>query len=125
MEETSSSQRKPDDKAAVQIAGKSAKTAPTAKTPKKPAKPKEPLVDNGNCTVTDPNSGLMWKKSDAWLDTKRYYTWQTHQGYVDEINKDKFAGYDDWRIPSKADALTLFDKTKKCLDKNCNPHSIL
>lgn len=79
---------------------------------------KEPLKDNGDGTITDPNSGLMWKKDDSWLDTNKFYTWAEHKPYVDKINKEKFAGYDDWRVPSKAEALTLLDKSKVCLDKN-------
>jgi len=79
---------------------------------------KEPLVDNGNGTITDPNSGLMWKQTDAWLDTKRFYTWAMQQGYVDKINEEKFATFSDWRLPCKVEALTIFDKTKECVDKN-------
>jgi len=92
------------------------KTAPA----KKPTPELKPFVDNGNGTVTDPNTGLVWKKTDAWLDTHKFYTWQAHRGYVDEINKEKFAGYDNWRIPSKSEAVTLVDKTggKQCEDKN-------
>ncbi len=88
--------------------------------PKKQAPPAKPLEDNGDGTLTDPTSGLTWKKSDAWLDMKKFYLWQDHREYVDKANKEKFAGYDNWRIPSKAEALTLFDKTgtKKCMDKN-------
>ncbi len=89
-----------------------------AKAAKKEEKPKEPLVDNGDGTVTDPSTGLMWKKTDAWLDTHKFYTWAMHREYVDKVNKEKFAGYDNWRIPSKKEAATLVDKTKKCMDKN-------
>ena len=97
-----------------------AKPAPKAapKAAAKPKEPKKPLVDNGDGTVTDPNSGLMWKKSDAWLDTQKYYTWPGHVEYVEGVNKEKFAGYTDWRIPSKAEAATLFDKTLENFDKN-------
>ena len=79
---------------------------------------KKPLVDNGDGTITDPNSGFMWKQTDAWLDSKRFYTWAMHKEYVDQVNKDNFANYSDWRIPSKAEALTIVDKTKECVDKN-------
>ena len=87
---------------------------------KKPVPELKPLVDNGDGTITDPNSELIWKKTDAWLDTHKFYTWQAHRDYVDEINKEKFAGYDNWRIPSKNEASTLVDKTggKLCEDKN-------
>lgn len=94
------------------------KAAAKAKPAKKEKPPAEPLVDNGDGTITDPNSGLMWKKSDAWIDTHKFYTWMAHREYVDKINKEKFAGYENWRIPSKAEALTLFDKDKECMDKN-------
>jgi hypothetical protein len=92
------------------------KTAPA----KKPTPELKPFVDNGNGTVTDPNTGLVWKKTDAWLDTHKFYTWQAHRDYVNGVNKEKFAGYDNWRIPSKGEAVTLVDKTgsKQCEDKN-------
>jgi len=97
----------------------SAKAAKAAAA-KKAAPESKPLVDNGDGTVTDPNSGLIWKKTDAWLDTHKFFTWQAHREYVDETNKEKFAGYDNWRIPNKAEAVTLVDKTgtKECEDKN-------
>ncbi len=104
----------PAPKAASAKAGVKAK----AKAAKKEEKPKEPLVDNGDGTVTDPNTGLMWKKTDAWLDTKKFYTWAMHREYVDKVNKEKFAGYDNWRIPNKKEAATLVDKSKQCMDKN-------
>ena len=94
----------PSEKPAL---GKQAKPA----TAKKSVPELKPLTDNGDGTVTDPNTGLIWKKTDAWLDTHKFYTWQAHREYVDNINKEKFAGYDNWRIPSKAEALTLVDKT--------------
>jgi hypothetical protein len=97
-------------------AGTEKKAAPA----KKPVPELKPLVDNGDGTITDPNSELIWKKTDAWLDTHKFYTWQAHRDYVDKINKEKFAGYDNWRIPSKNEASTLVDKTggKLCEDKN-------
>jgi hypothetical protein len=82
----------------------------------------EPLVDNQDGTITDPNTSYMWKKTDAWLDMKRFYTWPNHKEYVGWVNKnkEKFGGYDNWRIPNKAEALTLFDKSglKSLVDKN-------
>lgn len=96
--------------------------AKKAEAAKKAGPVGEPLVDNGDGTITDPNTGYMWKKTDAWLDMRKFYTWADHGQYVDWVNenKDKFGGYDNWRIPSKKEALTLFDKSgvKSLIDKN-------
>ena len=60
---------------------------PVAKPVAKPAKkPSEPLIDNGDGTITDPNSGLIWKKSDAWIDTQKFYLWSDHREYVEKVN---------------------------------------
>jgi hypothetical protein len=102
-----------------------AKPAPKV-APKVAAKPKvekKPLIDNGDGTITDPNSGLMWKQTDAWLDTHVFYTWATQPEYVEKINKEKFAGHTDWRLPNKADSMTLVEKGRKetVIDKNGTP----
>ena len=116
MAETSEDQALlPAEKAKLAVAKK-------AEAAKKAGPVGDPLVDNDDGTITDPNSGYMWKKTDAWVDVKKFYTWQDHREYVDWVNKnkDKFGGYDNWRIPNKAEALTLFDKTgvKSLADKN-------
>ena len=117
MAEASTDEQKlsPAEKAKLAAAKK-------AEAAKKAGPVGEPLVDNEDGTITDPNSGLTWKKTDAWLDKKVFYTWQNHQEYVDWVNqnKDQFGGYDNWRIPTKAESITLFDKTgvKQLMDKN-------
>ncbi len=107
-------------KAAAATEKPAADKKPAAKpAAKKPAKkPDEPLVDNGDGTINDPNSGLMWKKTDAWIDTHKFYLWADHREYVEQVNVEKFAGHDSWRIPSKAEAATIFNKEKECIDKN-------
>ena len=117
MAEASTDEQKlsPAEKAKLAAAKK-------AEAAKKAAPVSDPFVDNGDGSITDPNSGLTWKKTDAWLDKKLFYTWQDHQEYVDWVNqnKDQFGGYNNWRIPTKAESLTLFDKTgvKQLMDKN-------
>jgi len=101
-------------------------TAAPKPAPKPAAKPKvekKPLIDNQDGTITDPNSGLMWKQTDAWLDMHKFYTWQEQPGYVEKFNKEKFAGHTDWRIPNKADCMTLVEKGRKetVIDKNGTP----
>ncbi|MBD3300310.1 MAG: DUF1566 domain-containing protein [Candidatus Moranbacteria bacterium] len=58
---------------------------------------KPSFVDNGDGTVTDQNTGLMWTKAAGEkLD------------YLD-IEASSFAGYDDWRVPSIKELYTLID----------------
>jgi hypothetical protein len=102
--------------------------AKKAEAAKKAAPVSKPYIDNGDGTITDPNTGYMWKKTDAWLDIRKFYTWADHSQYVDWVNenKDKFGGYDNWRIPNKKEAVTLFDKTgvKSLVDKNGTTYPI-
>jgi hypothetical protein len=117
MAEASTDEQKlaPAEKAKLAVAKK-------AEAAKKAVPVGDPFVDNADGTITDPNSGLTWKKTDAWLDKKLFYTWQDHKEYVVWVNqnKDQFGGYNNWRIPTKAESLTLFDKTgvKSLMDKN-------
>jgi len=101
-----------------------AKPAAKAAPAKKAAPEKKELVDNGDGTITDPNSGLMWKKADAWNEMHVFYTWDKHQEYVDKVNKQKFAGHADWRIPDKKEAATLIEKDKSVMDKNGIPYPL-
>ncbi|AGF76657.1 Protein of unknown function (DUF1566) [Desulfocapsa sulfexigens DSM 10523] len=50
--------------------------------------------DNGNQTVSDQQSGLMWMKSSDDIARR----WQDAITYC---NERVFAGHDDWRLPSK------------------------
>lgn len=66
-------------------------------------------VDNGDGTVTDKATGLMWTKKAAYGRMK----WGKAVKYC---NKFKFAGYSDWRLPGvsrhggRAELDTLFRK---------------
>lgn len=70
------------------------------------------FIDNGNGTITDPKTGLMWTK-DANLhdDTMLFHQALT---YVDEMNEGKHSnfGYTDWRLPALEELRSLIDYTK-------------
>ena len=52
----------PSDKTAEPSAVKETTPAKKPAPGKKPAPELKPFVDNGDGTVTDPNTGLIWKK---------------------------------------------------------------
>lgn len=71
---------------------------------------KAPLVDNGDDTISDPASGLMWTKSDSYSDLGKCLTWNESNEYISSIKTGK---YTDWRIPTIKELTTLYDNTKE------------
>ena len=69
-------------------------------------------TDNGDGTVSDNVSRLMWeKKSDA--NVNEVYTWAAALAYVESLNTmnggQGFAGYNDWRMPNVRELQTILD----------------
>ena len=60
----------------------------------------EPFRDNNNGTVIDEGTGLVWQKGDSFHDLKKGLNWYDALEYVTLKNSQKFAGYDDWRLPT-------------------------
>ena len=77
----------------------------------------ERFIDNGDETVTDHKTGLMWKKTDTMIDLKKWVNYQDSVDYARELNENKFAGYDNWRLPSKEEMLSLYDESLSQNDK--------
>ena len=67
------------------------------------------FIDNGDGTITDKLTNLVWCKNDSYLDMKKFLTYRQAQKYRDKMNKENFAGQADWRIPEKKEAQSLFD----------------
>jgi hypothetical protein len=61
-------------------------------------------ADNGDGTISDSNTGLMWeKKSDdgSIHDVDTTYSWtNTFAVHIAGLNGANFAGYNDWRLPN-------------------------
>jgi hypothetical protein len=81
----------------------------TCKTSTVPAStPSSQLVDNGDGTITDSKTGLMWKKclegvtgDNCEKNSPSTFTWQKAVKYTETVNDgDSFAGHTDWRLPT-------------------------
>jgi hypothetical protein len=60
-------------------------------------------VDNGDGTVSDANTGLMWEKlsDDGSIhDKDTVFIWDDAFVKVATLNSGSFAGYTDWRVPT-------------------------
>jgi tetratricopeptide (TPR) repeat protein len=54
------------------------------------------FVDNGDGTVTDKTTGLMWQKDGS----PKPLTLKRATRYIRKINDKRFLGYSDWRMPT-------------------------
>lgn len=75
------------------------------------------FVDNGDETVTDEASGLMWMQNDsgyyeAGAEKDGTMNWEEALAWVGEMNEDGFLGYSDWRLPNVKELQSLVDYTK-------------
>ncbi|NJL26770.1 MAG: DUF1566 domain-containing protein [Thermoanaerobaculia bacterium] len=76
-------------------------------------------VDNGDGTISDLVTGLMWEKkgdNGGLHDKDNGYVWtgigtqETLWDWLDDVNAEGgtgFAGYDDWRIPNAKELQSL------------------
>ncbi|MDC7224358.1 MAG: DUF1566 domain-containing protein [Spirochaetales bacterium] len=61
-------------------------------------------TDNGDGTITDNVTGLMWESSPY---QSKKFTWEEAMNGLDAFNEEKLGGYDDWRIPTLKELYSL------------------
>lgn len=70
------------------------------------------FTGNGNGTVTDNDTGLMWEVkgvSPALNAATNTYQWQEAQDFINQLNTAHYAGYSDWRLPTTNELGYLID----------------
>jgi len=63
------------------------------------------FIDNGNGTISDTSTGLMWHKATA----PGIYTWKQALSYCESLI---LAGQDDWRLPNKNELQSIVDYSR-------------
>lgn len=76
------------------------------------------FLDNGDGTIYDTKTKLMWMKEDFWQLKSKWVNWYTATEFAQRINHKKFAGFSDWRLPTPEEALTLYERRKRNMDKD-------
>ncbi len=66
------------------------------------------FIDNGDGTVTDRATGLMWQQSDS----ETGLDWEDALAWVEEKNAQSFLGYRDWRLPNAKELQSIVDYTR-------------
>ena len=66
------------------------------------------FVDNKDGTITDRATELMWQKSGSSNSTEN----GSAKEYVNELNRQRFAGYADWRMPTIEELASLLTRKR-------------
>ncbi len=66
------------------------------------------FTDNGDGTITDEATGLMWSQSDSGEGM----TWEEALAWVQQMNDENYLGYSDWRLPNAKELQSLVDYTR-------------
>jgi hypothetical protein len=67
------------------------------------------FIDNNDGTVTDKATGLMWQKSGSSSSLEN----RSAKQYIKRLNRKRFAGYSDWRMPTVEELASLLAKSSK------------
>ncbi len=63
---------------------------------------------NGDKVVLDKATGLMWQQSGSPDEM----TYATAKKYIRDLNTQRLAGYNDWRLPTLEEAMSLMEPKK-------------
>jgi hypothetical protein len=75
------------------------------------------LIIGGEHTVIDTESRLMWKRSDSMNDMEKWVNYQDSIDYTRNLSENKFAGFDNWRLPTRDEMDKLYDESYSIKDK--------
>jgi hypothetical protein len=100
------------------VAGMAAATAQTCNEYIPASAPDSRFTKNGDYTVTDSATGLMWKQcpeglsgADCATGSAATFTWQAALQHAEAA---EFAGRSDWRLPNKNELASLVEQ--RCYD---------
>ena len=66
------------------------------------------FVDNGNGTISDQASGLMWAQQDSGAGMN----WEQSLAWAVQKNTENYLGYNDWRIPNAKELQSIVDYSR-------------
>jgi hypothetical protein len=66
------------------------------------------FVDNGDSTISDRATGLMWSKGDS----AKGMNWQEALAWAQTKNAENYLGHNDWRLPNAKDLQNIVDYTR-------------
>jgi len=72
---------------------------------------------NGDDTVTDRTTGLIWQQDD----TDHPMTWHEARDWIKRLNRKGFGGRADWRLPTVSELMSLLTEVPRAGDLCIEP----
>lgn len=74
------------------------------------------FTDNGDGTITDNATGLMWMKDDygdsSSTGPRSGILWEDALAWVQQKNDENYLGYNDWRLPNAKEMQSIVDYSR-------------
>ena len=75
---------------------------------------KNDFLDNGDGTITDNETGLIWSKTDNGAGLN----WEEALDWVYQQNQTNYAGYNDWRLPNAKELQSIVEYSRSLQTSN-------
>lgn len=66
--------------------------------------------DSSEWTVTDRKTGLVWARNAGLSEFP--LTWKEAFSFVDDMNRNRYAGYSNWRLPNRRESFSLISHSR-------------
>ena len=76
----------------------------------------ERFIEADSDTIIDGAKRLVWAKKDTWQLSKKWMNQRQTIEFADSLNRKRFAGFSNWRLPTTIEAKSLFDKKQENSD---------
>ena len=74
------------------------------------------FIEGDSETIIDGAKRLVWLKKDTWQLAGKWMAQRQVIEFAGNLNRQRFAGFSDWRLPTTVEARSLFDKKQKNSD---------
>jgi len=74
------------------------------------------FVEADDDTIIDAAKRLVWAKQDTWQMSKKWMNQRQIIEFAESLNRKRFAGFANWRLPTAEEAKSLFDKKQQNSD---------
>ncbi|MBO0857409.1 MAG: protein kinase [Chloracidobacterium sp.] len=75
-------------------------------------------IINNDDTILDTQTDLMWMRKDFRVIEGRFVNgWQEAMSWAEKMNNQRYAGHNDWKVPSISEYKSIRDKVPKVFER--------